>query len=125
MPGREGAMPDELPRIYTDLAPWFHLLTAPSEYDEEAEFYRRALRYLQWTWDPDHTDSTYLADFAYLLREEGQPPRCVSDRHVCGLFGRADWLRLLGEVGFRATIRSFEDDEVGTVEVFVATRPDR
>src|SRR6059058_4645207 len=35
-------MPDELPRLYTDLAPWFHLLTAPAEYVEEAEFFRRA-----------------------------------------------------------------------------------
>ncbi len=28
-----------LPRIYTDLAGWFHLLTAPAEYEEEAAFY--------------------------------------------------------------------------------------
>src|SRR5215212_11917862 len=35
-------MADELPRLYTELAPWFHLLTAPSEYDEEAEFFRQA-----------------------------------------------------------------------------------
>ena len=35
-------MPDELPRLYTELASWFHLLTAPAEYVEEAEFFRRA-----------------------------------------------------------------------------------
>jgi SAM-dependent methyltransferase len=65
----------------------------------------RALRYLDWTWDPDPADSTFLADYAYLLHEDGQPTRCVYDRHVCGLFARADWLRLLGEVGFRAETR--------------------
>src|SRR5919201_4494897 len=65
----------------------------------------RALRYLMWTWDPDPGDETYVVDFAYLLREEGQPMRSVYDRHVCGLFGRATWLRLLKEVGFQPTVR--------------------
>ena len=249
-------MPDGQPRLYTELASWFHLLTAPEEYDEEAEFYQRAfqetgvaplhtllelgsgggnmashykrhfqstlvdpspqmlalsqrlnpdcehiqgdmrtvrlgrvfdavfvhdavcymtteedlrqamatafvhcrpggvalfapdylretfvpgtehgghdgdgraLRYLMWTWDPDPADTTYLVDFAYLLREEGQPMRCLYDRHVCGLFDRADWLRLLGEVGFRATTRAVERDDAPpyTAEVFVAVKPDR
>ncbi len=30
-------------RLYTDLAPWFHLLTAPEDYAEEAASYRAAL----------------------------------------------------------------------------------
>jgi SAM-dependent methyltransferase len=34
---------DQQPLLYTDLAPWFHLLTAPSEYAEEAEFFLRVL----------------------------------------------------------------------------------
>ena len=243
-----------VPRLYTDLAGWFHLLTAPAEYDEEAEFYRqlmveaadapprtllelgsgggnmashykrhfastlvdlspqmlaiserinpecehiqgdmrtvrlgrtfdvvfvhdavtyltteadlhqamaaafvhlrpggvaifapdhvretfvaetrhgghdgdgRALRYLEWVWDPDPNDCTYVADYAYLLREDGRPPRCECERHVCGLFGRSDWLRLLSVVGFQATARLFEDNDsapVGSV-LFVAVRP--
>ena len=32
-------MADALPYMYTDLAGWFHLLTAPEEYAEEADFY--------------------------------------------------------------------------------------
>lgn len=85
----------------------------------------RALRYLEWTWDPDPGDTTYLVDYAYLLHEEGQPMRCLHDRHVEGLFSRAIWLRLLAEVGFRAIVRPLEHSEVplGTVEVFVATKP--
>ena len=86
----------------------------------------RALRYLMWTWDPDPADTTYVADCAYLLREEGQPMRCVYDRHVFGLFGRGTWLRLLGEVGFhQRTARPLEHSEVplGSVEVFTALRP--
>lgn len=34
-------MSTTLPRLYTELASWFHLLTAPADYAEEAEFYRR------------------------------------------------------------------------------------
>ena len=26
-------MGDEQPHLYTDLAPWFHLLTAPADYE--------------------------------------------------------------------------------------------
>jgi SAM-dependent methyltransferase len=32
-------MPDEQPRLYDELADWFHLLTAPAEYEEEATLY--------------------------------------------------------------------------------------
>ena len=31
------------PRLYGELAPWFHLLTSPVDYAEEAELYRRLL----------------------------------------------------------------------------------
>jgi hypothetical protein len=247
-------MPEPLPRLYTDLATWFHLLTAPDEYAEEAELYRgilcettpvplrtllelgsgggniasyhkrhfsctlvdlssqmlevsrsinpecehiegdmrtvrlgrtfdavfvhdavmylttevdlrqametaffhcrpggvtlfvpdhvretftpttdhgghdgdgRGLRYLEWTWDPDPFDSTYFVDLAYLLREDGKPMRCEYDRHVCGLFGRDDWLRLLREVGFRAGVRppAPGGPRSGWAEAFVAVKP--
>jgi SAM-dependent methyltransferase len=33
----------EEPKLYGDLAPWFHLLTAPKDYAEEAELYGRLL----------------------------------------------------------------------------------
>ncbi len=36
-------MPDELPRLYGGLAHWFHLLSAPEDYAEEAAFYRRLI----------------------------------------------------------------------------------
>jgi len=32
-----------LPSMYTSLAPWFHLITAPADYEEEAAIYRREL----------------------------------------------------------------------------------
>jgi hypothetical protein len=85
----------------------------------------RAMRYLAWIWDPDPTDSTYVVDFAYLLHERGQPIRVEHDRHVNGLFSRADWLRLLTEVGFVPTERPFAHSELpaGSASVFLASRP--
>src|SRR5688500_16495829 len=32
------------PKLYTELADWFHLLTAPSEYADEAEQFRSLIR---------------------------------------------------------------------------------
>lgn len=37
-------MPPTLPRMYTDHAAWFHLLTAPEEYAQEAAFYTGLIR---------------------------------------------------------------------------------
>jgi SAM-dependent methyltransferase len=84
----------------------------------------RGLRYLMWTWDPDPSDVTFVADFAYLLREDGRPMRHEYERHVCGLFGREVWLRLLAEVGFRARVQRFEWSDLPTEGVlFVGVRP--
>jgi SAM-dependent methyltransferase len=86
----------------------------------------RAARYLEWTFDPDPSDGTYVAEYVYLLHEAGKPTRSVYDQHVCGLFSRADWLRLLADVGFiDVMVKPFNHSEVppGSVEVFVATRP--
>jgi SAM-dependent methyltransferase len=86
----------------------------------------RGLRYLEWTWDPDPTDTTYTTDFAYILREPDGTVRVEQDRHIDGLFPRATWLRLLAEAGFRdARSVPFQHPEVepGTTEMFVATKP--
>jgi SAM-dependent methyltransferase len=63
---------------------------------------KKGLRYLEWTWDPDPGDSTFVSDFAYLLREEDGSVRSISERHVVGLFPRKTWLGLLSEAGFSA-----------------------
>lgn len=85
----------------------------------------RGVRFLEWTWDPDPTDTTYIADYAYLLREKDGSMQVVHDRHIEGLFARADWLRLLSEVGFQARMVPFEHSEVepGSCEVFVGSKP--
>jgi SAM-dependent methyltransferase len=85
----------------------------------------RSLRYLEWTWDPDPSDSTYTVDFAYLLREKSGSVRVEQDRHVLGLFAQAEWLRLLAEVGFEPSVvptRHSKPEPAGRA-VFLAVKP--
>ena len=72
----------------------------------------RGLRYLEWTWDPDPTDDTYTADYAYLLREESGEVRAVHDRHTCGLFTKDNWLELMQAAGFEAEYRNLPHPDV-------------
>jgi SAM-dependent methyltransferase len=78
----------------------------------------RGARYLEWTSEPAADDTAYDVDYAYLLREGGAA-RVEHERHRCGLFPRAEWLRLLGAVGFEAEIVR---DHYGR-DVFVARKP--
>lgn len=83
----------------------------------------RGLRYLEWTWDPDPSDHTYVADCAYLLREADGSVRVEHDRHVEGLFSRNEWLQVLDEVGFEARAVTVDLGDDITLEVFSARRP--
>lgn len=65
----------------------------------EGEGEGRSLRCLEWSWDPDPTDTQYTVEYALLLRADGRV-EAVHDTHVEGLFDRATWLRLLRDVGF-------------------------
>jgi SAM-dependent methyltransferase len=80
----------------------------------------RALRGLEWTWDPDPADGTIQVEYAFLLREGGQV-RSVHDRHLEGLFSRDTWLRLLGEVGWRVEEAAKPAGDLG--ELIVCRRP--
>lgn len=85
----------------------------------------RGMRWLEWTFDPDPNDSSYVVEYAFMLREAGRPVRVVHDTHVEGLFARSDWLRLLARVGFEPEVRPFDHSELepGGHEIFVARRP--
>ncbi len=84
----------------------------------------RAVRYLDWTWDPDPTDTWALTEYAFLLREPDGSVRVVHETHRFGVFGREDWLRLLSEAGFEAEAVTEETTESRTPrQVFVAHRP--
>jgi SAM-dependent methyltransferase len=79
----------------------------------------RAIRYIEWTFDPDPADTTYTVDFGYLLREGANPVRVVHDTHLFGIFGREVWLSLLRDVGFEPRVAA---DPWGR-EVFINRKP--
>lgn len=72
----------------------------------------RAFRYLEWRWDPDSSDTTYLVDYAFMLREKSGDVRVIHDRHVEGLFPRDTWLDLFRAAGLdaRSERDAFERD---------------
>jgi SAM-dependent methyltransferase len=84
----------------------------------------RALRYLEWTWDPEPDDTTVRMDLTYVFHEPDGSVHTELDEHVCGLFPRATWLRLIGDAGFEVRAVPLVHDErpVGA-EGFLATRP--
>ncbi len=79
----------------------------------------RALRYLEWMYDPDEDDTHCVTEYVYVLREGNQPPRIEHEQHIHGLFFRADWLRLLQETGFQTEIICDKYDR----ELFVSRKP--
>jgi len=95
---------------------------------ESAELYEqsdatRALKCIEWSWDPDPHDSTFRTEYQFLLRENGVVTS-VHDIHIEGLFPVATWERLLREVGFEVgTFPRPLDDEGEFDRVFVCTRP--
>ncbi len=78
----------------------------------------RSIRYIEWTFDPDPSDTTYTVDFAYLLREGRGPVRVIHDTHLFGIFPRETWLNTLRNNGFDP--RPFTDP--WGREVFVGRR---
>jgi SAM-dependent methyltransferase len=66
----------------------------------------RALRYLEWSWDPDPSDDTFETAYAFLMREADGSVTVELDRHRIGCFPRADWLAWLEAAGFRTRIHT-------------------
>lgn len=60
----------------------------------------RGLRYLEWVYDPDERDTSYITEYVCLLRQAGQPVRVEHDQHQCGLFSREVWMQTLQAIGF-------------------------
>jgi SAM-dependent methyltransferase len=78
----------------------------------------RGLRYLEWSWDPDPNDDTFLSAFSVLLRAADGSLRAELDVHRCGLFARAQWSKWLEEAGFRVTSRI----DPWSREIFICTK---
>ena len=84
----------------------------------------RAVRHLEWTWDPDPDDTWVVTEYAFLLRGRDGGVEAVHETHRTGLFGREDWLRLLTDAGFEArAVDEVTSEDRGPRELFVGHRP--
>jgi hypothetical protein len=63
----------------------------------------RGLRYLEWMWDPDPSDTEIAVAFAFLLRDAGGVVTVEADHHRCGIFPRDTWFRLFDRAGLLAS----------------------
>ena len=86
----------------------------------------RAVRFLDWTWDPDPADTSVSTEYAFLLRGPDGSVRVVHETHRTGLFSTDAWLRLLADAGFepRAVQEQTSEDRTPRT-LFVAHRPPR
>lgn len=80
---------------------------------------QRSLRYLEWNFDPDPSDTKFEVHFVYMLRDARGQVRTHQDLHEFGVFPKPTWLRLLREVGFKA--KCIDDLGLGR-DVFVGIR---
>jgi SAM-dependent methyltransferase len=63
----------------------------------------RGARYLEWTWDPDPSDTWVDSVYVFILRDADGSANVVHEKHRTGLFSRGDWIRILSDTGFEAT----------------------
>jgi SAM-dependent methyltransferase len=59
----------------------------------------RAVRYLEWTWDPDPTDSWAQTEYSFLLRYPDGRIETVHESHRGGLFTEKLWMEVIERVG--------------------------
>jgi len=78
----------------------------------------RSLRYLQWIHEPAPGATTFRTDFAVFLKQADGSTRLVHDRHVSGLFERAEWIAMFEEAGFDARVLTDAERR----EVFIGKR---
>lgn len=84
----------------------------------------RGARYLEWTWDPDPADSWVESVYVFALRAADGSVEVIHERHRTGLFSRTEWLEILADMGFEATIVTEETSEDRTPrDIFVGLKP--
>lgn len=83
------------------------------------------IRYLEWWWDPDPADTTYITQFAFLIRESTGVVRIEHDVHELGLYPRGVWMEILRHVGFEPSIHHHHHSRFAPqgLEVFLGRRP--
>lgn len=97
---------------------------ATSDHDGTDGADGRGARYLEWTWDPDATDTCIRTEYAFLLRDADGGVHAVHETHRTGLFSRQTWLKLLEEAGFDSDgVAEPTTEERTPREFFIGRRP--
>lgn len=81
------------------------------------------VRYLEWTWDPDPSDTTVLTLYSFAFRGADGTLETAHETHETGLFDRSTWQRLLTLHGFEVEVREESTEEEREPRmIFVARR---
>lgn len=84
----------------------------------------RAVRYLEWTRDPDPSDSWALVHYVFLLRDRADAVRTVHETHRIGVFGIAEWIAALDAAGFQAeSVDEITSEDRAPRKIFIGRRP--
>jgi hypothetical protein len=84
----------------------------------------RAVRFLEWSWDPDPADEQISVEYAFLLRDADGSVRVEHETHANGLFSRDVWLALLGDAGFETwSVMEETDEDRPMRELFLGRKP--
>jgi hypothetical protein len=84
----------------------------------------QGIRYLEWSWDPDPDDTTYITTMVYAMKTDRDEINVEYDQHVLGIFPRQTWINLLEKQGLQPEVIIFDHSELepGTYEIFLARK---
>ena len=103
---------------------WVRETFSPGSEHGGSDTASRSLRYLEWTWDPDPSDSEYIVDYVYALRDANGALTIEHDRHIEGIFSRDEWLQTLRAAGFEPRTDPARHSEVERpLDLFVGVKP--
>jgi SAM-dependent methyltransferase len=57
------------------------------------------VRYLEWSWDPNPSDTEGIAVYSFVTRGQDGTWQAHTEQHAFGLFRQADWERLIADAG--------------------------
>jgi SAM-dependent methyltransferase len=84
----------------------------------------RAIRFLEWSYDPDPTDTMTTTHYSFVAREANGQVRSYAETHTLGLFPRETWFRLIAAAGFAPWVLTERTTEARTPRLlFIGRRP--
>lgn len=72
----------------------------------------KSLRYLEWVYDLDPTDTIVQVQYAYVFRDETGKVTCAHESALNGLFSMTTWENALNNAGFKAHFEEINHSEL-------------